>query len=189
MRFSDSATQLLLLSPFLSHGAYGLKVGGFRCTAMPSFAHFGARKKKAKASSSAAAWLEPEGFSELSQVTVPEGDTEGKAEDYVGRFDFSLESPHRPEDVSKYRRAVVGGLALATIFSPHLNRALAKVWSTVRVTPWFRNDMFEPLVAVGSFFLWIHVWFGVDWLLPRPRPLPWLESINSAYINRDQPLH
>ena len=148
MRFSDSTTQLLLLSPFLSHGAYGLKVGGFRCTAMPSFAHFGARKEKAKASSSAAAWLEPEGFSELSQVTVPEGDTEGKAEDYVGRFDFSLESPHRPEDVSKYRRAVVGGLALATIFSPHLNRALAKVWSTVRVT-WFRNDMFEPLVAVG----------------------------------------
>ena len=136
---------------------------------MPSFAHFGARKKKAKASSSAAAWLEPEGFSELSQVTVPEGDTEGKAEDYVGRFDFSLESPHRPEDVSKYRRAVVGGLALATIFSPHLNRALAKVWSTVRVTPWFRNDMFEPLVAVGSFFLWIHVWFGVDWLATSGR--------------------
>ena len=50
----------------------------------------------------------------------------------------------------------------------------------VRATPWFRHDMFEPLVAVGSFFVWIHLWLGktlsifavkIQWVFSTPDKL------------------
>ena len=85
------------------------------------------------------------------------------------RFAFSVESPHSAAAVAPYRRFAVGATALAALGAPLLNAQLARVWSAVRVTPWFRNDMFEPLVAVGSFFVWIHLWFGVDWLASSGR--------------------
>ena len=80
-----------------------------------------------------------------------------------------MESPHSAAAVAPYRRFAVGATALASLGAPLLNAQLARVWSAVRVTPWFRNDMFEPLVAVGSFFVWIHLWFGVDWLASSGR--------------------
>ena len=38
------------------------------------------------------------------------------------------------------------------------------LWNTIRTFSWFRHDMFEPIVAVTSFFVWIHGWLLVDYL-------------------------
>jgi hypothetical protein len=46
-----------------------------------------------------------------------------------------------------------------------LNLRLLHLLHLLLFTPIFnRHDMFEPFVAVSSFFVFIHGWLGVDWL-------------------------
>jgi hypothetical protein len=71
--------------------------------------------------------------------------------------------------VRRWRAIAALSLAAVAVCSPALDRGLVSAWAFAQQAAWFRHDMFEPLVAVGSFFVWIHVWFAVDRLASSGR--------------------
>lgn len=61
-----------------------------------------------------------------------------------------------------YRVATVAAIGVALATLPLLDSGVAALWEVLRTKAWFRHDMFEPFVAVGSFFAWLHGWLIVD---------------------------
>lgn len=66
------------------------------------------------------------------------------------------------KEVNLARIGVASLLLCMAAFTPQINAHIASGWEYIKVQGWFRHDMFEPMVAVCSFFLWIHLWMFQD---------------------------
>eukprot|EP00600_Ochromonadales_sp_CCMP1393_P008604 CAMPEP_0174963306 /NCGR_PEP_ID=MMETSP0004_2-20121128/5257_1 /TAXON_ID=420556 /ORGANISM="Ochromonas sp., Strain CCMP1393" /LENGTH=422 /DNA_ID=CAMNT_0016211917 /DNA_START=8 /DNA_END=1276 /DNA_ORIENTATION=+ len=77
------------------------------------------------------------------------------------------------DELKKEIRIWQGLIIAASILTlgnlPVLDHSLLKIWNVVSIKNWFRHDMFEPFVAVGSFALWLHGWLILDVLSTHPR--------------------
>lgn len=66
------------------------------------------------------------------------------------------------KEVNLARIGIASILVGMVAFTPQLNAQIASTWEVMKVQGWFRHDMFEPMVAVWSFFFWIHAWMFQD---------------------------
>jgi len=63
-----------------------------------------------------------------------------------------------------WRLAVLGMGGLALLNADAMDAQVAHLWEFLLTQAWFRDDMFEPYLAVASFFTWLHGWLLVDYL-------------------------
>jgi sterol desaturase/sphingolipid hydroxylase (fatty acid hydroxylase superfamily) len=80
---------------------------------------------------------------------------------------YSSEPLPSAKEIKTWRLAALALVGAVCLKAPAINALLAKSWSFLQTQAWFRHDMFEPCVAVGSFFIWIHGWLLMDVLALR----------------------
>jgi len=64
------------------------------------------------------------------------------------------------------RLAICGLLGLTYLHSTDINSMISLLWDNIKVNKFFMNDMWEPFVAVSSFFIWIHGFYYAEKYLP-----------------------
>ena len=76
----------------------------------------------------------------------------------IGFSDNGQWAAQRPTSVTKstifMRAFLLGSLGLTMAFQQPINGLIASFWESACTNAFFRHDMFEPIVAVSSFFFW-----------------------------------
>mmetsp|Transcript_48278 Transcript_48278/g.109699 ORF Transcript_48278/g.109699 Transcript_48278/m.109699 type:complete len:232 (+) Transcript_48278:86-781(+) len=103
----------------------------------------------------------------LPEADAPFSDTRKRVNSAAAALDALSLPP--PASTPVFQAIALGLVTAGVLCHSALDANLASIWATVRATPWFRHDMFEPLVAVGSFFVWIHLWLGADMVASSKR--------------------
>ena len=60
------------------------------------------------------------------------------------------------------RISIISILGLTLIFTDSINQTIAILWESIRNNYYFRHDLFEPMVAVSSFFFWVHGFYIME---------------------------
>ena len=68
-------------------------------------------------------------------------------------------------------------LSIVILQLPIFDNFVISAWTVISQKSWFRHDMFEPVLAVGSFFIWVHAWYLLDILVMHKRSPRWLQRL------------
>lgn len=76
-------------------------------------------------------------------------------------------------EVQRWRLIGLSTLALVFINQEFIDTTIAAIWDRLRSNHIFQHDMFEPAVAVTSFFVWVHLWYYAEMAGVKGQ-FPWL---------------
>ena len=125
-------------------------VSAYRTThSCRSFCGVRGTRGRIQCTSTSTAFLEdvPRAFRMLSRPS-------GNAEDVIRSDDAGV--------IRATRMGIVLTAFLLLRYTTAINASIASLWSFLQGYSVFRHDLFEPAVAVSSFFLWIHAWYLAD---------------------------
>lgn len=94
-------------------------------------------------------------------------------------------SPQDRVERSAWRVLTVLGIGAAWMNMPRIDSALVGIWNGLQASWWFRHDMFEPVLSVTSFFVWIHGWLLLDTFVMNSRAPNFVQRLR-RYRLQDQ---
>lgn len=92
------------------------------------------------------------------------------------------------KEINWWRITFIGAVVAIGFHQKFLDQMVQNLWVILTQKSWFRHDMFEPVLSVSSFFVWIHGWLLVDTLATNEKSPKFFKNLRK-YRLQDQSFH